>query len=316
MPNQPTIILCRCAYAEVLPDRVVSAVFEGLSAAGARFELVDDLCELSARRDAALKRWAEASDLRIAACFPRAVRCLFAAAGAPLAPDARVLNLRTAQPEAILEELLEGIPATEPTRPSEPPPPAKLGDWIPWFPVIDADRCINCKQCLNFCLFGVFALSTDGHVEVRRPANCKTNRPACARLCPQVAIIFPKYKGGAISGDEVRAEDTASQKVQVDLSKLLRGDVYEALRRRGGSEAAGDDGQPAGKASAGGEALVSLEQLRRELDIPPDVSLRPTAPGGPCRGERGQSRCCPDGPAEPPGQAGPTGEDNECQERA
>jgi len=289
MPERPTIVLCRCAYAEVVPEPVKSAVFEALSASGVRFELVDDLCELSARRDPALKRWAEASDLRIAACFPRAVRCLFAAAGARLAPDARLLNLRTAQPGTIVEELLGNVAAASPAGPAPAMPAPRLGEWIPWFPVIDAERCVNCKQC--------------------------TNCPACARLCPQVAIIFPKYKGGAISGDEVRAEDAASQKVQVDLNKLLRGDVYEALRRRGGSEASGDDEQPAAKGPARGEAFVSLEQLRRELDIPEELAVPPTAPGGPCRGECGQSARCPAGAGEPPGQAGPTGEDNECQER-
>ena len=25
-------------------------------------------------------------------------------------------------------------------------------EWLPWFPVIDYDRCTNCMQCLSFCL--------------------------------------------------------------------------------------------------------------------------------------------------------------------
>src|SRR5262245_34110763 len=32
------------------------------------------------------------------------------------------------------------------------------GDWKPWFPVIDYDRCTNCMQCLSFCLFGVYGV--------------------------------------------------------------------------------------------------------------------------------------------------------------
>ena len=35
---------------------------------------------------------------------------------------------------------------------------AKHGDWKPWFPVIDYDRCTNCMQCLSFCLFGVYGV--------------------------------------------------------------------------------------------------------------------------------------------------------------
>src|SRR5262249_16191246 len=34
----------------------------------------------------------------------------------------------------------------------------KHGDWKPWFPVIDYDRCTNCMQCLSFCLFGVYGV--------------------------------------------------------------------------------------------------------------------------------------------------------------
>ena len=33
---------------------------------------------------------------------------------------------------------------------------ARHGEWKPWFPVIDYDRCTNCMQCLSFCLFGVY----------------------------------------------------------------------------------------------------------------------------------------------------------------
>ena len=38
---------------------------------------------------------------------------------------------------------------------------AKHGDWKPWFPVIDYDRCTNCMQCLSFCLFGVYKMNAN-----------------------------------------------------------------------------------------------------------------------------------------------------------
>ena len=82
MGQDATIVVCRCAYAEVLPAETLSAVLAAVSASSAEVELADDLCELSARRDPRLKRWAETGPLRIAACFPRAVRWLFAAGGA------------------------------------------------------------------------------------------------------------------------------------------------------------------------------------------------------------------------------------------
>ena len=64
--------------------------------------------------------------------------------------------------------------------------------WKPWFPVIDYDRCTNCMQCLTFCLFDVYGVSED-KIQVQNEDNCKTNCPACSRVCPEVAILFPKY---------------------------------------------------------------------------------------------------------------------------
>jgi hypothetical protein len=50
---------------------------------------------MSARRDPALKELANAPGIKIAACYPRAVKWLFAAAGAPLPKDAtEVINMR------------------------------------------------------------------------------------------------------------------------------------------------------------------------------------------------------------------------------
>src|SRR6266581_4822583 len=43
---------------------------------------------------------------------------------------------------------------------------AKHGDWKPWFPVIDYDRCTNCMQCLSFCLFGVYGVDEQHRTQV------------------------------------------------------------------------------------------------------------------------------------------------------
>jgi len=70
-----------------------------------------------------------------------------------------------------------------------------------WYPVMDGSRCINCQHCLQFCLFGVYDLNADGQVEVHNPDQCKMGCPACARICPQSAIMFPLYeKDAAIAG--------------------------------------------------------------------------------------------------------------------
>jgi NAD-dependent dihydropyrimidine dehydrogenase PreA subunit len=69
-----------------------------------------------------------------------------------------------------------------------------------WYPVIDRERCINCGRCRQFCLFGVYIEKLDGTISADNPDRCKTGCPACSRICPQGAIMFPLYNDAAISG--------------------------------------------------------------------------------------------------------------------
>lgn len=62
-----------------------------------------------------------------------------------------------------------------------------------WFPVIDPERCRNCGNCFQFCLFGVYEQDAEGRVRVAQPDECKPGCPACARICPAGAVIFPLY---------------------------------------------------------------------------------------------------------------------------
>jgi hypothetical protein len=98
----------------VVPREVKDRVLEALAASGTPFEAVPDLCEMSARRDPRLGELAGEGGLRIAACYPRAVRWLFAASGAPLPEGTEVLNMRVETAEAVNTALL-GIPP-EPAR--------------------------------------------------------------------------------------------------------------------------------------------------------------------------------------------------------
>ena len=108
----------------------------------------------------------------------------------------------------------------------------KPGGWKPWFPVIDYGRCTNCMQCLSFCLFDVYGASPEGKIQVQKENNCKTDCPACSRVCPEVAILFPKYRFGPINGDEISQDDLRREAMKVDISALLGGDIYQALRDR------------------------------------------------------------------------------------
>jgi Pyruvate/2-oxoacid:ferredoxin oxidoreductase delta subunit len=153
----------------------------------------------------------------------------------------------------------------------------KQGEWKPWFPVIDYDRCTNCMQCLSFCLFGVYGVDEEKKIQVQNNDNCKTNCPACSRVCPEAAIMFPKYKAGPINGDIVSDSDLQREKMKIDISALLGGDVYDMLRTR--SERAKSrfsKERDADKALT--ERQKCLIKLAQSGDIPPEVLMSLPSP--------------------------------------
>jgi hypothetical protein len=106
MNETPRILYCHCQYAQVVPPEVKEAVLRRLSDSGEAFDAVADLCEMSARQDPSLQRLAEGGAVKIAACFPRAVKWLFHAAKADLPLDsAEVLNMRVQTADEVIEGL-------------------------------------------------------------------------------------------------------------------------------------------------------------------------------------------------------------------
>ncbi len=144
------------------------------------------------------------------------------------------------------------------------------GKWKPWFPVIDYKRCTNCMQCLSFCLFDVYGVAKDGKIQVQNQTNCKTECPACSRVCPEVAILFPKYKHGPIHGGEVNADDMRREAMKVDISALLGGDIYSALRDRS-IKAKSRFSKERDEDRALKERMNCLNKLQKEMDIPAEV---------------------------------------------
>jgi NAD-dependent dihydropyrimidine dehydrogenase PreA subunit len=85
-----------------------------------------------------------------------------------------------------------------------------------WYPVIDYSRCTNCMECIDFCLFGVYGVDKVETILVEQPDNCRKGCPACSRVCPENAIIFPQHKTPTIAGAPVVAGS-----LKIDLSKLF-----------------------------------------------------------------------------------------------
>jgi NAD-dependent dihydropyrimidine dehydrogenase PreA subunit len=94
-----------------------------------------------------------------------------------------------------------------------------------WYPVIDYGRCTNCLECLDFCLFGVYGVDSMERILVENQDSCKKGCPACSRVCPEQAIMFPEYKTAAIAGAPVGAISG----LKIDLTKLFGGEVKDAL---------------------------------------------------------------------------------------
>jgi len=153
---------------------------------------------------------------------------------------------------------------------AEAPAGAPKRSWKPWFPVIDYDRCTNCMQCLSFCLFGVYGVDDNGHIQVQNNDACKTNCPACSRVCPEVAIMFPKYSSGPINGEPVSESDLQREKMKVDISSLLGGDIYSTLRDRSAkAKSRFSTERSADKALT--ERQRCLDKLQKEGMIPAEV---------------------------------------------
>jgi NAD-dependent dihydropyrimidine dehydrogenase PreA subunit len=169
----------------------------------------------------------------------------------------RIIDAWGVEP-ATLVATIEGGPAA--------PSPA----WKPWFPVIDYSRCTNCMQCLSFCLFDVYGVSAESKIQVQQQSNCKTECPACSRVCPEVAIMFPKYRHGPINGEEVKADDVRREAMKVDISALLGGDVYALLRDRS-VKAKSRFSKERDDERALKERQTCLIALQRDLDVPLEV---------------------------------------------
>jgi hypothetical protein len=95
----------------VVPKAVKEEVLQRLLDSGVAFDAVADLCEMSAKRDPMLQKLGDGKQLKIAACYPRAVRWLFAAANAPLPENSKVLNMRVESADQVVSQILAETPA-------------------------------------------------------------------------------------------------------------------------------------------------------------------------------------------------------------
>lgn len=227
------ILFCNCNSERISPERL-SSIRENLIAVNGDLFSVHDLCGVSVHFRESLKNFfTENDEYLIIGCHSRALTLLLETAGVSSKDySVRFINFLESDNEDILRETVSFKSSIDLTGKAEVTEIENPSEWISWYPVIDYSRCTSCGQCTDFCLFGVYE-KPDGKVTVINPEGCKNNCPACARICPQTAIIFPKYKqGGAIGGSNV-IDELAEQKRQTeDINTLLNSDIYTALEQR------------------------------------------------------------------------------------
>ncbi|MGQ9506022.1 MAG: ATP-binding protein [Thermogutta sp.] len=145
-----------------------------------------------------------------------------------------------------------------------------------WYPVIDDEACINCLECLNFCLFGVYDVNQDGRVFAAQPDQCRTGCPACARVCPAGAIVFPLYPDAKIAGAD-SAEESGDSRL------IMLGDVMGKISTGGQSAGSSpselerpDDAPTSGTAKdlRGNEDAMGHARLTEVADTPEKSTLQ------------------------------------------
>lgn len=225
------IVFCNCK-GKLIDSERITEIISYMNKQGISFLLFSDLCGICAtQKDKIRGILNDCNEILMIACFPRAVKLLLNESGTDTrSKSITFLNVRDTDNKTIFEKInnfSDNEVFNSPTEEIISNP-----EWSPWFPVIDYSRCSSCGQCADFCLFGVYE-KKDGKVFVLNPQGCKDNCPACGRICPQTAIVFPKYEhGGAIAGADSFDEIEEQQRQQQDINTILGSDIYNSLEQR------------------------------------------------------------------------------------
>ncbi len=185
------LVICCCADYQLIKQETIRELYAAAVKTDIDVELCADFCFQTIDNPDKLKKLSE-SNTAVAACQPRAVTAFFSRVGV-CAPE--IIDIRNNSIENILGQInLEKASSVESID-----VPTCSNDWKAWYPIIDPVQCTRCGKCVDFCFFGVYK-KDDNRITVASPQNCKNNCPACARMCPQQAIMFPKHMDPLING--------------------------------------------------------------------------------------------------------------------
>lgn len=222
------ILFCSCRGERVDPG-LISGIESFLKMAPVNTYKIHDLCgTLQEKNDQLQRLFRNRDEYLVIGCYRRTMDLLLSQVAIPL--NYKHINLIESNQEETFRQISDFC--SDGHEEQSLTVIDQASDKPAWYPVIDYSRCTNCGQCADFCLFGVYE-KTENRVNVVNPENCKNNCPACARICPSTAIIFPKYKhGGAIGGSDEVNEQEELQRQARDINDFLGGDISAALEKR------------------------------------------------------------------------------------
>jgi NAD-dependent dihydropyrimidine dehydrogenase PreA subunit len=225
------VIFCNCGGTLLKPD-FRKELFDVFKQSKVSLSIVSDLCSLCAvQKQDVVNLMLSSEEYLIIACRTRTIKLLFKNIGLDLnSSQINFCHFTENNLQHLAEEINTFSSNADNNYCSEEI--TSNPDWPAWYPVIDYSRCNSCGQCADFCLFGVYE-KNDHKVRVVNPRGCKINCPACARICPNTAIVFPKYEhGGAIAGEDSFNETEEHKRQQKDIDAILGGEIYQALEKR------------------------------------------------------------------------------------
>ena len=223
------ITICACTSRSFIDKKKVALLATELKEKGYEVSIVADLCEMAMNRSPELE---EMADTNILACYPRAIQSQMDWLNLQAN---NVHDIRNNETDVILAEFDIISPAA-----NRKEADSAIVDQInelrvttgsdAWYPVLDKSKCTNCGKCHDFCLFGVYTIENK-EVKVAQPQNCKNNCPACARICPAGAIIFPKYPKSPINGGTKIEEEFSKDDMEAAYQKRLEYRLQQNRKR-------------------------------------------------------------------------------------
>ncbi len=243
MKKKSCVVVCHCR-AGLVSEKYIDNILAELQFRDVDILELDDLCAIAVNEKSLLKDIAANYPFKIViACYPRAVKSILEQGGIDFGTY-HVMNFR----ELSAGQILSAISGDY----KKPPVNKNVTDQVDntgtgksvynyrfnipagkanhhvnktdldvpaWYPVIESSSCSLCGKCAKFCMFGVYKIDKK-NLEVTNPLSCKNNCPACARLCPESAIIFPRWPENSVLSGAERGKEVEPVKQDSMIDKL------------------------------------------------------------------------------------------------